>query len=489
MQFFETLFLFITLAFLLIQVFDGKKYTKLCFWIGLAVLGLHAIIEVVRWQLIPCYFLFGVLSLLVLKRTKAHLALRLMGLTMGILLFGTSWFYASQLPLIDLPAPEGPYQVGTTSFTATDMSRPETFAVDPEARRELFVEVWYPATTTDGTEPIDPTSFWQELYSGKQDRVSFFMSYLKGVDTHSYPDLPLNTQQGPYPVLFYNHGLQMFTAQNTLLMEHLASHGYVIFSIAHPYESLRVNLSNAGTVLPDFIMGMDKFKEGMAWIEETSRPVVAAIDSIQDIEDRAHRAAIMLETVESIAPLNERVAEWVEDTRFVVDYVLAGEERYLDFYDMLDPTRIAVMGMSLGGATASEFCKADARCVAGINIDGLQYGKRQREPLTIPFLMMYSDDAPGVNDFLMLNSTHDYYEYWIPNTRHADFTDLTVAWPLLRQVGQLGTVPGDRMTQILNDAVLNFFDRYLKDDTIPPLTPEAYPEIEMEMKFHAPANG
>ncbi|NRA59767.1 MAG: hypothetical protein HRU25_02420 [Psychrobium sp.] len=42
-----------------------------------------------------------------------------------------------------------------------------------------------------------------------------------------------------FPVLIFNHGLYLVAEQNTILMEHLASHGYVIFSIAHPYPVLR----------------------------------------------------------------------------------------------------------------------------------------------------------------------------------------------------------------------------------------------------------
>lgn len=489
MQFFETVLLLITLVFLLTQVMGGKqrKYAIFCFGGGMMVLSLHVLIEVARWHMIPCYFLFALLSLLLLKRTTTYLAVRLVGLTLGVFLLGISWFYASQLPIMKLPAPEGPYLVGTTSFTLLDTTRQETLSADPAARRELFVEVWYPAASLDEQDRPDPASFWRELYRGELDRVSFFMGYLRGIDTHSYPELPVDSSHGPYPIILYNHALQMFTAQNTLLMEHLASQGYVIFSIAHPYESIRVNLPKAGTVLPDFIMGVDNFKEAMVWIEETMLPIVAAMDSIEHMQDREQRAAIMLETVESMSGLNERVTVWVEDTRFVLDHVLSAQAGPLQLGAALDPSRIAVMGMSLGGATASEFCKADTRCRAGINIDGFQYGERQREPLNIPFLMIYSDDAHGVNDFLMLNSTHDYHEYWFPNARHSDFTDLTLVWPLLRQVGQLGTVPGERMTQLLNDAVLNFLDRYLKDQSLPLLTPEAYPEIEMEMKYKVPS--
>ncbi len=69
------------------------------------------------------------------------------------------------------------------------------------------------------------------------------------------------------------------------------------------------------------------------------------------------------------------------------------------------------------------------------------------------------------------------------DTHHADFSDLALTWPLLRQAGQLGSVPGERMIEILNDAVLHFLDRYLKSLSTPNLMPEEYPEIKMEMKY------
>ncbi len=485
MQFFETLLLLLTLVFLFIQVVGGRQRTFAFFVFGggIFVILLHGITEVTRWHMFPCYVLFGSLALSLLKRTQTFLAVRLAGLLVGIVLLGTSWFLASQLPILELPAPEGPCLVGTTSFALKDTMRKETFLADPLAPRELFVEVWYPAESVDAQNLPSPVSFWRELYRGERDRVSFFMRYLRGINTHSYPDLPVASSQKPFPVILFNHGLQMFTAQNTVLMEHLASHGYAVFSIGHPYESIRVNLPQTGTILPDFIMGLDNFKEAMAWVEETSRPITAAIDSIEDLQDREQRAAIMLEAVESMPEMNDRVTEWVDDTRFVLDQILSGHIERLDLRDVLDSSRIAVMGMSLGGATSSEFCKTDPRCKAGINIDGLQYGERQRQPLHVPFLMIYSDDAPRVNDFLMLNSTHDFHEYWIPDTRHADFTDLTLAWPLLRQAGQLGAVPGERMIQILNEVILDFLDSYLINGSTPMVSPEEFPEVEIDVKY------
>ena len=118
------------------------------------------------------------------------------------------------------------------------------------------MEVWYPGADVPEPDRPSPKPLWHELYTGNMDRVSFFMGYLKGVDTHSYQDLPIAENDGLFPMILYNHGLQMFTSQNTLLMEYLASHGYVEISTAHPYESLRVNLPNTQTIIPKFISRM-----------------------------------------------------------------------------------------------------------------------------------------------------------------------------------------------------------------------------------------
>ena len=44
-----------------------------------------------------------------------------------------------------MPAPTGPYSVGTLTFHRVDASRPETMTSDPSDRRELVVRIWYPA--------------------------------------------------------------------------------------------------------------------------------------------------------------------------------------------------------------------------------------------------------------------------------------------------------------------------------------------------------
>ena len=146
-------------------------------------------------------------------------------------------------------------------------------------------------------------------------------------------------------------------------------------------------------------------------------------------------------------------------------------------------SRIGIMGMSIGGATAAEFCKSDSRIKAGINVDGLQYGTRNDKSLEVPFMMIYSKDGLGTNEFLRLDSKDDYYEYSFPNARHPDFTDMTLIWPILRIYGQLGNIPGERMVQLTNEIILNFWDHYLKNMTFRNFEPKDFPELQTEVKY------
>lgn len=478
MQFFETLFLIQTFLFLFFISFYGekRKWHLLIFRIGLCLILLHFVFEIARWQVGLSYLLFLFLALLLLKKSIAPLFFRILGFMFGMLLIGASIHYAIGMPMIKLPVPSGMHQVGTRSFNLIDQSRDELHTHDPDDKRELFVEVWYPAKFSPGQKKPEAQSLWQELYIGKIDRVSFFMDYLKGISTHSYINAIPDLSNGPYPVILFNHGLQMFTSQNTLLMEHLASHGYILVSVAHPYESLRVNLSEKGAVLPEFITSMEKFKAAMDWVQKTSAPIEAAKEAIKNVDSRVERAKILLKAIEA-SPLNQVVENWVEDNRFVLDHLLAATNNELPFSKAIDQSKIGVMGMSIGGATATELSKSDTRIKAAINIDGLQYGFRNHEPLKVPFMMIYSKDGQDLNDFLFLGTDQDIYKYTIPDALHSDFTDLTVVWPIMKMYGQLGNITGKRMIHLTNLLTLNFWDHYLKNKPLQTLHKEDFPEV------------
>jgi hypothetical protein len=44
------------------------------------------------------------------------------------------------------PHPTGRHGIGTLTYHWVDADRPEAFTADPDDRRELMVQLWYPAT-------------------------------------------------------------------------------------------------------------------------------------------------------------------------------------------------------------------------------------------------------------------------------------------------------------------------------------------------------
>ena len=88
----------------------------------------------------------------------------------------------------------GPYGVGVTTVAFTD----------PRGKA-LEMEIWYPAQT------------WGTEASGAAER-----------------DRMLEPSGAPYPLVAFSHGSQGIRYQSPFLMEHLASHGFVVVSPDHP---------------------------------------------------------------------------------------------------------------------------------------------------------------------------------------------------------------------------------------------------------------
>ena len=87
------------------------------------------------------------------------------------------------------------------------------------------------------------------------------------------------------------------------------------------------------------------------------------------------------------------VAAWTADTGYVLDRLerLKDSDPSGKFTGRLDMTRVGVFGHSLGGAIAAQFCHDDARCRAGIDIDGQPFGSVVESGLRQPFMFLLAD--------------------------------------------------------------------------------------------------
>ncbi len=380
---------------------------------------------------------------------------------------------------VKLPQPTGPYQIGTSYLAVVDETRPEAFTDDPKDHRELLVRCWYPAQPVAGAK-AEP--FWGKDTKQISALLAQFMRLPKTafddlalIQSHAYTDAPLAKSKSRYPVLVFSHGyIPGFLSQNTAQMEELASHGYVVFSIGHSYETV-ANIFPDGRVVPFSQTRLMSFGQGAGKANALVTKYGAATDA-------AEKDSLIRQVVAAWPVLDESLRIWAADVRFVLDELekMNSGKRTSIFGRKLDLKRIGILGMSFGGVTAGQVCAVDKRCKAGINLDGLQSGELIDHPMERPFMLMQSEAARDINRLFFERAKNDAYYVVVKGTKHFNYSDFSLFSPEYQKAGILGSIDGVRMERIMNAYVLAFFDKYLRGKDSPLLKTDsaAYPEVE-----------
>ena len=187
--------------------------------------------------------------------------------------------------------------------------------------------------------------------------------------------------------------------------------------------------------------------------------------------------------------MNEQVAIRVADVRFVLDVIAAPAKAPAELATLLervDPNRIGLLGMSVGGATIIDVCKIDSRCRAGVNLDGGVLTVSTATAPT-PFLSMASAGNQKYGEHLLVNSTSDYYEVLVEGAGHGDFCDMTFVMPFMKWLGANGPIEPMRAVDVVNAVSLQFFDAYLRDGPDPHFDAQEFPELRVTMNDAARA--
>ena len=138
---------------------------------------------------------------------------------------------------------------------------------------------------------------------------------------------------------------------------------------------------------------------------------------------------------------------------------------------LIDPSRIAMAGHSIGGAAAISAMLADSRVRAGLDMDGATHARIPDHGLSRPFLFLgkQSNYTPGSggavttweSDWELLTG----WKRWllVAGAMHASFTDLAL---LADQSGiDIGAgLPGARSVDITRAYVRAFFDQHLRSE-------------------------
>ncbi|WP_462079702.1 alpha/beta hydrolase [Luteimonas sp. RIT-PG2_3] len=458
--------------------------------VGSAVIALLAgVVGLVlgRWQAAPGVAVGVVLLVALVVRRRATMAprsaaLRLLSGSVVTLMaagvFVSLWWF----PVSALPVPPGPHGVGVRTFELVDRSRLGVLAAAADEPRRLLVRVWYPAGDLEGREPLRYFSDIEARTTarGLGEMVGFppFLTYLTHVRTHSYESAPLLTGEAPWPVVFYSHGFTSFLGQNTALMEALASHGYVVYSIQHPHDAAPTPFRD-GTVIPT----------DPAMAVEAARPQSTAVRHAKEGRTLDERLDGLIEGRLEDAASDDRMAfrsapAWIADRLFVHDQLQRGavpaDVVAIAAAGAFD--RVGEMGMSFGGAVAGAVCIVDRRCGAGVNLDGWDTPMLALDAdMPVPFMMFHSDLAAHEDEmgmpkrrparsynelayerFATAGMRQDVVRVQLLGTRHLGLSDLP--WFIRRPLRDplFGNAPAEAMLGAPIDFVLGFFDHHLR---------------------------
>lgn len=395
-----------------------------------------------RWQMVPAYL--AVTWLCVAVVTELPTGMRIIGGVAALLLSAMSAALAIGLPIPSLPQPDGPFGVGTITTT----EERDVTTASCMGRRRLFITVWYPAEANPVQRHPEGEALWSEFREapGIPLMIRVLTGYLKQVRTHAIRGAHASRYATTAPVVLYQPGLVSITAENSLLMESLASHGFVVVSVRHIDQRAELDEADAA-VDPG-----------------TARRTQEINRELRGQLTRHERARISAELYRLSTGTAAVVARRTEDSQHVlnrISAILATIPGY-PTGEAASGRPIAAMGLSLGGAVVSELSKIDDRCTAVINIDGGLYGERLDDSFSVPYLMIYSELNAGSNDVARDTARAEFHEVTAPGAQHLDFHDATVVLPILRWSGQLGNVSGIGVARWKNGQIRQFLDRTVR---------------------------
>jgi dienelactone hydrolase len=395
---------------------------------ALAAFVLFILVSVIQWSfrwyglaaLLSVWAVLGAWTLIGKKPEKQYKTRAIVLKAIGALLLVCLAILPELiLPQHRLPRVTGTHAVATANYTYTDKSRIETFANTGE-NRKVNVEFWYPKDAG-----------------------------------------------GRYPLVVFSHGSAGVKASNTSTYTELASHGYVVCSIDHPYQAL-------------YTIGADGH---MVTVDP------AFVQEVIDVNGGKYDEATKFELEQ----------KWMQvrtaDINFVLDTILAqAKEPGSDaVYQRIEPGKIGLMGHSLGGVASAQVARERNDIDAVVNLDADLFGEylayvdgkyvMNDTVYPVPILTILTDSmvrliaaVPDADTVVAVKhvsaSAPNAYEVELAGTDHQSLTDLPITSPFLvslitsavKKAGGGETADKTAVIEKMNELVLAFFTAYLKGE-------------------------
>lgn len=351
-------------------------------------------------------------------------------------------------PRMVLPAPTGPYPIGTVALHLVDRSRPDPVA-GPGHYRELMVSLWYPARDT----ARHPRAVWMSdpLMRALLESHQIPAGPVGGPPiTAGHVGAPVRRSGCPLPVVVYSHLAHDQRADTTIVVQELASHGYLVVTVDHTYDAF-VEFPDGRRLAPldgDHSLGAPDFADDIPYV---------------------------LDCIDRLAAGRNPDA--------------GGKPLPAGLIGAPDPRRIGMFGTSKGGTATALLMGMDPRVRAGLSLDA------PMEPLITadldrPFMLMTADhtrDTAPVAQFWSrltgwklnvqacgaVHNAYDDYQVLLPQIGAA------LGWSREVLRSWIGTLHPDQAVRIQQAYPLAFFDLHLRHQRQPLLEgpSPAFPQV------------
>ncbi|KAI1395543.1 hypothetical protein F4819DRAFT_478115 [Hypoxylon fuscum] len=346
---------------------------------------------------------------------------------------------------VAIPPPTGPYQVGVRKYTIEHVNNHDPVAPN-NVSTAFLATVFYPTLQKPEGAP--------EPYLNSETAAVFESSWnytpgtLASLTSTVQKDAPFVDLEGsPHPIILFGPGAGGPPVEgNTILLSELASYGYAVIGLDHPFEQPFIRYPNGTGV------------EGVV-IDYSSIELIIAIYEMR-LGDNA-------------AFLDHHLSELVRE--FKLPFSTA---------------HLGALGYSLGGAAALGSVQKHSRLVSGLNLDGTLFGdpalNNSAADIQKPVFLLGNEDHGG--DFggdyswatFPLWQTGYQRKMLVNGTTHHDFCDDTF-WKTLESDADPGAGPinGREQVRILNSYVRAFFDFTLlgRDSSILDRPSTEFPEV------------
>ncbi|MCM1101244.1 MAG: hypothetical protein NC079_05370 [Clostridium sp.] len=421
----------------------GRRNGLFCRAAELALLLLVMLLPVTgqKWRFTGCLIILGIRLAIsciayLIKRTGTNKektkAKAVIGTVMSIIIIGLSLFPAFIFTGYSGLETSGPYEVKETQAILIDSSRLETRENDG-SHREIPIHFYYP----DG----------------------------------NVTDCPL---------VLFAHGSFGYYHSNYSLYAELASNGYVVASIDHPYYAFFTKDTAGKTIIVDmeFMQTAVNMQYSSDFTEtEEDFKVICEWMSIRTADEN-----FVLDTIKTAKGAGSLDTAWYTESEDVKAEILKALE-------MTDTEKIGLMGHSIGGAAAVQLGRERDDITAVTCIDGTMLGEQisfndgklvyNPEPYPIPVLSLdnashwesyLNEETDYVNKYLLDNAI-DGREAHFDGTEHMDFTDLPLFAPALAKMLGKGDVDSSEFIPEINRIILDYFNYYLKGEGEPNIEP------------------